>query len=588
MAAKKDTGEVKVPPKLFANASPHSIGGVSMFAAGDQINADTVANFFSEEQLVANAVEKLKAAGFEILQVSDISINIAAPIEVYEKAFNCKISSEERPVIKPGDIETTATFWEPSKAETPGQITTKGTSLADVLEGVAIEEPRYWMAPAAFPPSVGYWHLDVPGDVALGVDAPLAHAGGITGKDIKVAMCDSGWYRHPFFVSRGYHVAPVVLGPGAANPLNDEVGHGTGESANIFAVAPEAQLLPVKISFVNSLAGFNAAVGLRPEIITCSWGSSNKNGPLSAADQALAAAVAAAVASGIVVVFSAGNGHWGFPGQHPDVICAGGVFMDRDGSLRASDYASGFMSNIYPNRRCPDLCGLVGMKPKAIYIVLPLEPGDEIDSTPWNDPGGGGLQGGTYPNGDETVANDGWGAFSGTSAAAPQLAGAAALVKQACPRLTPSEVRSVLTSSARDVTTGTCNASGAAAVVGPDVATGYGLLDPHKAVLLAKIRCLGPIRSIRQPGVRETRTPIRPVRDITPPTIIPRRPEPTPIQPRIPEPIRAPIQPIGPLEGMAAEAPSAAAQPERQPVPLTAEDIEALEKLVLQSGLDIE
>ena len=51
---------------------------------------------------------------------------------------------------------------------------------------------------------------------------------------------------------------------------------------------------------------------------------------------------------GIVVVFAAGNGHWGFPGQHPDVISVGGVDIGQNGTLRASDYASGFMSNIYP------------------------------------------------------------------------------------------------------------------------------------------------------------------------------------------------------------------------------------------------
>lgn len=592
MALQKVTGETKVPAKLFANVSPHSIGGVSLYAAGAQINADTVVNFFSEEKLVTSAVEKLKLAGFEILQVSDISINIAAPIEVYEKAFNCKIGHEERPVIKPGAREDTATFWEPFKAEMSGFVSTKGTPFADVLEGVAIEEPQYWMAPAAFPPAVGYWHLDVPGDVALGVNAQMAHASGITGKDIKVAMCDSGWYKHPFFVSRGYRAAPVVLGPGAANPLRDEVGHGTGESANIFAVAPDVQLLPVKISFVNTLAGFNTAVGLRPDIITCSWGGSKRLVPLSAANQAMAAAIAAAVASGIVVVFSAGNGHWGFPGQHPDVISAGGVFTDRDGSLRASDYASGFMSNIYPDRRVPDLCGLVGMRPKAIYIVLPVEPGDEIDATPWNDPSGNGLQGGTYPNGDETTAGDGWGVFSGTSAAAPQLAGAVALVKQACPRLTPAEVRDVLMRSARDVTVGNSSVMApdhhggptfpaATAGAGPDVATGNGLLDAHKAVLLAKIRCLGPIRPVRTPGVREIEPPIRPVRDVTPPGIVPR--EPSPIQPR-PEAIRTPIQPTRPAESAGVAAPVAPAEPERQPVPLTADDIDALEAMVLQSG----
>ena len=112
----------------------------------------------------------------------------------------------------------------------------------------------------------------------------------------------------------------------------------------------------------------------------------------------------------------------------PDVVAVGGVFMDRDGSMRASDYASGFMSNVYPGRRVPDVSGLVGMRPKAIYIMLPLSEGAAIDV---------GNAGGTHPNGDETPNNDGWAAFSGTSASCPQVAGVCALIKQACPRLTP-------------------------------------------------------------------------------------------------------------------------------------------------------
>src|SRR5262249_20139260 len=158
------------------------------------------------------------------------------------------------------------------------------------------------------------------------------HRMGVTGRGIRVAMVDSGWYRHSYFTSRGYKVAPVVLGPGASESDKDESGHGTGESANILALAPECELLPVKMNFVNTIGAFNAAVALRPDIITCSWGS---HSPffLSAADVALGASVAAAVASGITVIFAAGNGHAGFPGQHPDVVSAGGVFMDSDGSL---------------------------------------------------------------------------------------------------------------------------------------------------------------------------------------------------------------------------------------------------------------
>ena len=201
----------------------------------------------------------------------------------------------------------------------------------------------------------------------------------------------------------------------------------------------------VKNGHVNLTGGFNAAVGLAPDVISCSWGFDIRNGPLSAANQALAASVAQAVADGIVVVFSAGNGHYGFPGQHPDVISAGGTYMDPNGKLRASNYSSGFESRIYTGRKVPDVCGLVGQVPAAAYIMLPLEPGDEIDATSY---------GGRHPQRDETKRDDGWAAFSGTSAAAPQIAGVCALIKQACPALGPADVRDILKRTARDVTEG--------------------------------------------------------------------------------------------------------------------------------------
>ena len=369
----------QVPSRIFAQASPHSLGGVSMFDADGRINSHTVVNFHSEPDLMQRAVLRLQDAGFEILQVTETTINIAGAPATYEAAFGAPIVAEERPVLKPGQVETTATFLECHNAERPGLISVAQSRFADVLEGVALEVPRYFMTALPFPPIRPYWHLDVPAGVSLGCNADRAHRAGTTGAGVKVAMVDSGHFAHPYFAARGYRVAPVTLGPAASDPTLDEDGHGTAESANIFAVAPDVQLLPVKINFVNSDGAFNAAVGLGPDIITCSWGSDVQAPPLNAADIVLATSIANAVASGIVVVFSAGNGHFGFPGQHPDVISAGGVFMDFDGSLRASDYASGFASAVYPGRNVPDLCGLVGLQPSAAYIMLPLAESCAID-----------------------------------------------------------------------------------------------------------------------------------------------------------------------------------------------------------------
>ncbi len=50
VAAPKTTKPGAIPRRIFAHASPHSIGGVSMFAAQEQIHAGTVANFTSRRR----------------------------------------------------------------------------------------------------------------------------------------------------------------------------------------------------------------------------------------------------------------------------------------------------------------------------------------------------------------------------------------------------------------------------------------------------------------------------------------------------------------------------------------------------------
>lgn len=475
-----------VPPVVYAEASVRSVGGISLFAFTGLVTSETVPGFYSEPQVVNSAVERLRAEGFGVLQVGRTTVTIAAPAGVYERFFRTRIVAEEREAIKYYGRVATATFLECPDTAVPGLIDTVESPVADTVEGVALNEPVYPLASASAPPKA-YWHLNVPADVSLGMNADRAHRAGFTGRGVRVVMVDSGWYRHPFFVQRGYQATPVVLGPAATNPDHDEDGHGTGESANLFAVAPDVEFTMVKMNNVNFIGAFNAAVALRPDIISCSRGYNKANPPLSAADQALAAAVANAVRQGITVVVSAGNGQWGFPGQHPDVISAGGAYMHPDGTLEASNYASGFRSRLYPGRNAPDVCGLVGQQPLARYIMLPVEPNDKSDIE---------SSGGAHPGGDETADDDGWAAFSGTSAAAPQLAGICALMKQASARLSPSEVRDILKRTARDVADGRCNAvvpldapegvGGHQAGPGPDVATGHGLADAFRAANVAR------------------------------------------------------------------------------------------------------
>jgi hypothetical protein len=166
-----------IPDVIYAQASPHSLGGLSMFSANADINASTVANYRSEADLVRRSVSALQEAGFSVLQVSPQSINIAGSKKLFEAAFGATIVAEERSVIKPGG-PTTATFLECPQTDLPGLLPTKSSRFADLLEGVAIEEPRYFMATSMFPPQKAYWHLDVPAGVSLGCNADKAHRGG--------------------------------------------------------------------------------------------------------------------------------------------------------------------------------------------------------------------------------------------------------------------------------------------------------------------------------------------------------------------------------------------------------------------------
>ena len=114
------------------------------------------------------------------------------------------------------------------------------------------------------------------------------------------------------------------------------------------------------------------------------------------------------------------------------------------------------------------------MKPHAGYIMLPVPPGSEADRQSAEP-----LDG----IGDGTASDDGWAVFSGTSAAAPQLAGACALLLEKNPGLKPSEIKAVLRRTARDVLAGTSNSDSnpgqppIEAGLGDDGATGAGLVD---------------------------------------------------------------------------------------------------------------
>jgi len=88
--------------------------------------------------------------------------------------------------------------------------------------------------------------------------------GGATGRGVRVAVIDSGW-------DHGLRVPGLRLRPGisfaedGAPPADDgdRIGHGTACLSAVFRVAPEAELCPVRVfadSFDTSVAALHAAL----------------------------------------------------------------------------------------------------------------------------------------------------------------------------------------------------------------------------------------------------------------------------------------------------------------------------------------
>lgn len=435
--------------EVVAVVSPRSRGGVSLFDA-EPVTSATVDRFTSDATVRGEARRELLRLGFRVLQEGPVTWSIGGPRALFDRTF-------------------------PPTRDPAGPRLATGR-LAELIEGAALPEPPVHHAsgqPPAVAPAAGtYPYLRLPDDVAAVLGAVQARAMGVTGQGVRVAMVDA-FAGHPFYALHGFTVRPVILGPGAAHPEVDISGHGTGIAANVFAVAPGVELQPVKVG-PDSAGALDAAAATGARVISVSWGHhidqpGRRMPPFAAA---IAGAIAHAAASGVVVCVAAGNhGDRSFPAGHPDVLACGGVMVDLPGGgLRASDHASSFDSVLFPGRHVPDVCGLVGQDVggRAPLLMLPVPPGSDLDRQ-FAAPGAGAPADGTAPD-------DGWALLSGTSSAAPQVAGAAALALQLRPELSPAEVRALLTAHARDVTTG-ASATGDLAGPGPDAATGAGLID---------------------------------------------------------------------------------------------------------------
>jgi hypothetical protein len=283
------------------------------------------------------------------------------------------------------------------------------------------------------------WHLDA-------IGAPAAWAAGADGNGVIVAVLDTGVdAQHPDLQGQmlpgwryvadgselGYAVAPYRR-PGGQN---DIYGHGTHvagiiaanrDGSGLTGVAPGSTILPIRVfepldddfdfalesdEMFAAALGHAAAAGAR--VINISLGMSVYD-PAAAIGSTTCATIAALREQGVLTVVAAGNsGDDGNPAATP-AICPAAVTVSALDETLLRSYWSSYDSSV-------DIAA----------------PGDRIVST--------------MPRTGRAGYAFGFAEMSGTSMAAPIVAGALALVMSAHPSWTADQVEAALLDTATDI-----------------------------------------------------------------------------------------------------------------------------------------
>ena len=244
--------------------------------------------------------------------------------------------AEERRSSSAGQIEEHRDLLRHDRHRRSGLCDTGGTRFEEVLEGVAIEARLPGHADAFPPRSTTSSSTCRPTFARLQrrQGAPRRdHRHGRRRRDGRHRLADP-----PVVHRRGYRVNPTVLG------RHRRSGHRRerpryGRVGEHLPTAPDCTLTPIKAATRRRAGEHDRGVqrGGRRSTPTSSP-TVDVGHPVPAAQRGDAGARGRGrrrVGVGIVVVFAAGNGHWGFPGRHPDVISVGGVSIAQDGALRA-------------------------------------------------------------------------------------------------------------------------------------------------------------------------------------------------------------------------------------------------------------
>ncbi|MGL5060618.1 MAG: S8 family serine peptidase, partial [Microcoleus sp.] len=364
--------------------------------------------------------------------------------------------------------------------ENPIKIANRLTRYPEVLiaePNIIVETQQHYIPRDPLYPK--QWYLNHKGGNQLAANSHIfaEQAWDITRgvRSIIIAIADDSVdITHPDFQGQSKIVAPIDLKDGDFSPMpvEDTDNHGTScagvalaeeNGTGIAGVASGCALMPIRTTgfldddSIEKL--FNWAIDKGAAVISCSWGPSAIYYPLSLRQSAAItkAATQGRGGRGCVIVFAAGNANrpvngtinekgWSaniVSGQtkwlsgfavHPDVIA-----VSASTSLNKKAAYSNWGSSI-------SVCAPSNNAPPGTWLpeTGPIATGPDVTQY---------LEGlGVFT--DDRVGDAGYDAadytdnFGGTSSATPLVAGVAALVLSANPRLTAREVRGILEQTA--------------------------------------------------------------------------------------------------------------------------------------------
>jgi subtilisin family serine protease len=317
-----------------------------------------------------------------------------------------------------------------------GREGTIGHTYSRVFAGVSARISRVALARIRSLSYVAAVHVDLPVHALLDDSVAKIQAGqvwaayGTRGSGVVVAVIDTGVdYRHPAlggsFGRHGRVIGGYDFVNKDADPMDDN-GHGThvagivgANAPGLLGVAPDVTFLAYKVLGPDGSGSESDVVAAvervvdpdqngdpsdHADVVNMSLGSGG--GP----DDPVTKAVERATSSGVVFAIAAGNsgGFYsvGAPGNAPSAITVGASDLQDAIAIFSSGGPSGSTLLIKPDVVAPGV------------NILSLAPG-----------------GGTAT-------------FSGTSMAAPHVAGVAALLKSIHPEWTPAEIKSAIVTTA--------------------------------------------------------------------------------------------------------------------------------------------